>query len=264
MNLQEIKKYEEYLNSPEYKQEQMKTFYENESVIKSLQAQNRGILSSCSDPELKEKLFKSVTEVYGEVLGADTDTNELDDIINNTLNSDDLEMFIANKNKEYFPSGKVFEHYRGEPQQELLVKNKFLGKRAMSANKTANNTLKYAYNAKKGLDMKTRLANVEKALLETQYAVSMLALHQQEMQHQVNTNVMSIDEIQLKLGIFKQKFKHEGKQKLYVELITRGNLGSKHFSEQLGVSQRTAKRWLLEFEQEGIEVGEVKKHKNIK
>ena len=71
MNLQEIKKYEEYLNSPEYKQEQMKTFYENESVIKSLQAQNRGILSSCSDPELKEKLFKSVTEVYGEVLGAD-------------------------------------------------------------------------------------------------------------------------------------------------------------------------------------------------
>ena len=107
--------------------------------------------------------------------------------------------------------------------------------------------------------LENHLLNVEKALVETQYVVNMLAINQMEMQEKIKENTLSVEEIQIKLGIFKQKFDHEGKQKMYIELLTKGNLGSKYFSEQLGVSQRTAKRWLLEFEDSGIEVGEVKK-----
>lgn len=256
-----INDYEDYLNSPEYKDEQMKQFYDNARQIKNLSSQNISILSGCSNPEMKKQLFEIVTNIYGEVLEADTEEHQLDDIIINALADDELKIYVANKNKDYFPSGKVFEQHRDNNQQKVLVKNKFLGKREMNTQKTANKTLKYAYNAKKGLDVKTRLLNVEKALIETQYVVNMLAISQMEMQEKIRENTISVEELQIKLGIFKQKFDHEGKQKLYVELITRGNLGSKYFSEQLGISQRTAKRWLLEFEDSGIDVGEVKKPK---
>ena len=257
----DVNSYQDYLNSVEYKEEQMRTFHENSRKIKNLTQQNINILSGCSDPELKRQFFEIVSNIYGEVLGADTEEHKLDDIITNTLGDDELKLYSANKNKDYFPSGTVFEEHRNNPNQKVLVKEKLLGKREMNKQKTANTTLKFAYNAKKGFDIKTRLMNVEKALVETQYVVNMLALNQIEMQEKIKENTLSVEEIQIKLGIFKQKFDHEGKQKLYVELLTKGNLGSKYFSEQLGVSQRTAKRWLLEFEENGIEVGEVKKPK---
>lgn len=253
--------YEDYLNSAEYKNEQMKLFYENARQIKNLSNQNISILTGCSNPEMKKQFFDIVSNIYGEVLEADTEEHQLEEIIENTLDDEDLKLYVANKNKDYFPSGKVFDQHRNNQQQKTLVKNRFLMKREMNTQKTANKTLKYAYNAKKGFDVKTRLLNVEKALVETQYVVNMLAINQMEMQEKIKENTLSVEEIQVKLGIFKQKFDHEGKQKMYIELLTKGNLGSKYFSEQLGVSQRTAKRWLLEFEESGIEVGDVKKPK---
>ena len=71
------------------------------------------------------------------------------------------------------------------------------------------------------------------------------------------------DKIRGKLNTFISLESHLGKQKVYLSLLLNGNTGSKHLSEMVGVNQRTVKRWLLDFEERGLEIGKVVKPKKL-
>ncbi|HCH8414793.1 TPA: hypothetical protein NNQ18_004603 [Salmonella enterica] len=77
-------------------------------------------------------------------------------------------------------------------------------------------------------------------------------------------DIVISDSIREKLNTFISLEPHLGKQKVYLSLLINGNTGSKHLSEMVGVSQRTAKRWLLEFEERGLDIGKVVKLKKQK
>ena len=115
----------------------------------------------------------------------------------------------------------------------------------LALNVTMKNRLPSEILTKKVIEEKAKLFNIN-------HVISCVDLPE---------DIVIDDEIRTKLNTFISLESHLGKQKVYLSLLLNGNTGSKHLSEMLSISQRTAKRWLLEFEERGLDVGKVVKLK---
>ena len=118
----DIDEFDEILFGEEYRKEKINKLAENYRKQKSLKNENLSILSSFSDPEKDKRIFHVTSQAWGGVLESNTINNSVDDIMFQTLVEEDIEFFNQYRNKNYFPSGKVFEEHLEHPVQKDLTK----------------------------------------------------------------------------------------------------------------------------------------------
>lgn len=247
-----IAEYQEYLTSDEYKKQQIEQFVDNQRLIKSLSLQNRGILLAFADCEKTKKLYNFVSKVWVNVLDNDTQEYSVEEIVNMALESDENIQFLNdNKNKNYFPSGKVFEDNSSHPVQKKLTKSKHLSKRSVNKQKTPMQTINYVYNAKSNSDRDDRLAEVEKRMKDLDYAVSVLALNQIDIGLELIKQSEDFKDVADRLSVVEGKINDKKKLKLYALYTAANKPTIKEMSKDLDVSERTVKYWLKELREVG-------------
>lgn len=255
-----IAEYQEYLTGEEYRKQQIEKLADNYRQLKSLQCENINILHSISDQEKNTKVVSSVSKVWNGVLETDTEVNTIEDIINMSLQTEENIQFLNdNKNKGYFPSGKVFEEHLLHPIQKKLTKGKYLSKRAVNKQKTPMQTINYVYNAKSNSDRDKRITDIEKSLAEAHYMISLLAVnqsdlnvsldnHSTELQHQS----LELNEVKQRLVSVEDRIKDNRKLKLYALYTSKKEPTVKEMAIELGVSIRTVKYWLKGLREAGV------------
>lgn len=253
MNKFDIEEYQKELFSDEFRKKQIETLTNNYLVMKSIERDNIAILKTFSDPERNEKLVGVVGKVWNGVLDTDTETSSIDDIVLKSLENNELVDFLNDhKNKNYFPSGTVFDNHKEHPEQKLLVKGKYMGKRDCNKQKTPMQTIKYVYKAKSEKDRDERLANIEKSLADAHYMISLLAVNQCEINNKMLESSLDMQEVRSRLEIVEKEIKDERKVKLYAIYTSKKDLKISEMACEIGVSVRTVKYWLKELRNTGF------------
>ena len=96
MNKFDIEEYQKELFSEEFRKKQIETLANNYLVMKSIERENIAILKTFSDPERNEKLVGVVGKVWNDVLGTDTETSSIDDIVLKSLESNKKSIVALN------------------------------------------------------------------------------------------------------------------------------------------------------------------------
>lgn len=248
-----FEEYQEYLQSDEFKKQQLKRLVDNHRLRKSLDLETSSILSTFSDPIKKAKLYKAVSQVWNGVLESDTGVRTIEDIVNISLDTEECVKFLyENKHSNYFPSDKVFDEYLEHPIQKKLTKTKHLGKRQAKKQKTPMQTISYVYSAKSNSDRDDKLISIEKSLAEAHYMISLLAVNQAGLSLQVDQNNQQLCDVIERVALVEEKIKNKRKLKLYALHTSDKKPTTQELAEELGISLRTVKYWLKELRQLGF------------
>lgn len=245
--------YQDRINSEDFKKQQLKRLADNNRLVKALNWENIAILSNFStDPEKRQKLQNTVSQVYTGVLESNTEEHTIEDIVESSLDKEASMFLHTNRNYQHFNSSEVFEEHLDHPVQKLLTKSGHLGKRQINKQKTPMQTLNYVYSAKSNSDRDNRLKDIEKSLAEAHHMISMLAVNQIDLSSQMLEHSEQFTEVKNRLSVVEDKIKDHRKLKLYALYTSDKKTTNKDLSLELGVSVRTVKYWLKELRELGV------------
>lgn len=248
-----IKEYEDYLTSDEYKKQQIEQLIDNHRLIKSLSLQNKMILTSFSDCERSKKVYDFVKKVWVNVLDNNTAEYSVEDIVNMSLETEENIQFLHdNKHKNYFPSGKVFDENSNHPVQKKLTKTKHLTKRGVNKQKTPMQTISYVYNAKSNSDRDARMEEMENRFKELDFKVTALAMNQIDIGLEILKHQEEFKDVAERLSVVEDKIGDKKKLKLYALYTSTKKPTIKEMSKELDVSERTVKYWLKSLREVGV------------
>lgn len=242
-----MKSYQEYLLSDEYKEAQLQRIADNYRLIKSKEIENRHILSSFSDPEKKQKMIDAVNQVWGVVLDTNTEQHTIEDIVKMSLEHDNVVFLNENKHMRFFPSVIMYETHEDNKTQKKLVRGKYLSKRQTKKQKTPLQTISYVYDAKSASDRDDKLNRIEQSLQDAHNMISKLAINQLQMQQRIDLNSENVSEIQDRLSEVQKLYSDSRKVELYTLHKTNQNLTYESLGELLGISKSTVIRWIKDF-----------------
>ena len=163
-----------------------------------------------------------------------------------------INLLLDNKNKGYFPSGKLFDNFVQHPVQKQLTKDKYLSKRAAKKSKTPMQTIKYVYSAKTNSDRDARLAKIEKSLADAHHMISLLAVNQLDIGEKVMEHSEEIALVKARLNMVKDKIKDNRKLKLYALYTSDKKSTHSELAAELGVGLRTVNNWIKELREMGV------------
>lgn len=248
----DIGEFDEILFGEEYRKEKINKLAENYRKQKSLKNENLSILSSFSDPEKDKRIFHVTSQAWGGVLESNTINNSVDDIMFQTLVEEDIEFFNQYRNKNYFPSGKVFEEHLEHPVQKDLTKKRYIGKREAKKQKTPMQTINYIYNAKHSSDKDDRLQQIEKSLSEAHRMITLLAVNQSDINSNIQHHSQEFIDIKQRLITVEKMVKDSRKVKLYALYTSSKKMTNQELADEVGISLRTCQYWLKELEELGV------------
>ena len=233
----------EYLNSPDYRQDQIKKLIENQRLIKQLQQDSIRIASTITDSEKRNKLTEAVSAVHLCVLEQDGD---LESVIKSSLDLTDQLFLSENRNSKFFKSGEIFDEHKDHPVQKRLVRGKHMNKRLIKKSKTPMDHLKKVHSAKSSYlrDKEIEYIKEEIKVMKAKQAVTESRLDGIE----AFTAFLGIEATvarqrvqELSISVNSQE-----KLKLCMLLESEQKYTQKNLAEILGVSTITVKRWSKE------------------
>ena len=202
----------------------------NRSEMKKLIWAQRQIQAQlATDPEKNKKLYKLSETMYLKVLEEEvedsTSTRACLKKIESTLDTEDF-TFCSNHKYDVFSKGlNLFKLYQEHPIQKSLVKERYLGKRAIQNAKTLQQVLKCILEAKIQQQKDVLIAEY-KALRKQLDATSKLS-------ESVDVNLVN----------------KSGDRDLLVLLKSDLNLSQKDLAERAGISVSTLKRRIEKFKE---------------
>ena len=245
--------YSNYLKSDDYRKQQIEKLADNYRILKTIEMENKSILCSFTDHEKNREIQGAVTKVWNGVLENNTEENTIDEIVAMSLETEELiNLLLDNKNKGYFPSGKLFDNFVQHPVQKQLTKDKYLSKRAAKKSKTPMQTIKYVYSAKTNSDRDARLAKIEKSLADAHHMISLLAVNQLDIGEKIMEHSEEIDLVKVRLNMVKDKIKDNRKLKLYALYTSDKKSTHSELAAELGVGLRTVNNWIKELREMGV------------
>lgn len=247
-----IKEYQEYLISDEYKEIQLKKITDNYRLMKSIELENRHILSAFSDPEKKQKMIDTVNQVWGVVLDTNTEQHTIEDIVKMTLESDNVQFLNDNKHMRFFPATVMYEDHTDNKVQKKLVRGKYLSKRQTKKQKTPLQTISYVYGAKNASDRNDKLNCIEQSLQDAHTMITKLAVNQLQMQQHIDLNSSNIGGIQVALEEVQKLYSDTRKVQLYTLYKSNPTLSYDELGKMVGVVKRTVIRWMKDFKNNGL------------
>ena len=247
-----IKEYQEYLLSDEYKEAQLKKITDNYRLMKSIELENRHILSAFSDPEKKQKMIETVNQVWGVVLDTNTEQHTIEDIVKMTLEGDNVKFLNDNKHMKFFPSLVMYETHQDHKAQKKLVRGKYLSKRQTKKQKTPLQTISYVYDAKSASDRDDKLNRIEQSLQDAHTMISKLAVNQLQMQQHIDMNSSNISNIQESLEDVQKLYTDSRKVQLYTLHKSNPSLSYEELGDMIGVVKRTVIRWMKDFKRNNL------------
>lgn len=247
-----IKEYQEYLLSDEYKEAQLKKITDNYRLMKSIELENRHILSAFSDPEKKQKMIETVNQVWGVVLDTNTEQHTIEDIVKMTLESDNVQFLNDNKHMRFFPATVMYETHQEHKAQKKLVRGKYLSKRQTKKQKTPLQTISYVYDAKSASDRDDKLNRIEQSLQDAHTMITKLAVNQLQMQQHIDLNSSNIGGIQVALEEVQKLYSDTRKVQLYTLYKSNSTLSYEEVGKMVGVSKSTVIRWMKDFKRNNL------------
>lgn len=258
MQEQEIKEFsfkelKEYLDSDEYKQDQIKKFVENQRLIKLLSKENISLLNTISDKEKSERLLNAVSTAHLIVLENKVEDLSMKSVLKDSfVDGEELKFLLENGNKSFRKSVDVLNKYSDHPVQKRLMKEKHLSKRKIKKSGTAFNHLETLHESKKSCFSSDKIS----LLLEIQEKMradqELLAQKYNELLIKTNNNASDVEEIKERLSSLEEKIKDPRKRELYVLKTSDKNFTTAQIADALQVSHRTVKYWIKELKSAGV------------
>lgn len=138
---------------------------------KALDIKARQILSSLSDSEKREKLYKAVMRMHELVLEYDKEIHEL--LVEGLVSNEDIKLYQDSKHDKFFRSSEVFDQFIKHPVQKDMVKTKCLNKRKIKKSKTPNQHIECMMSSKKMYNLEKRVQIIETAMHSLQSKVNL-------------------------------------------------------------------------------------------
>ena len=240
-----IEVYQNQINSPEYKQNQLKKLATNYREQRALQQANWNILRSLADPEKRDKLFTAVCTVHKNILEEQNANLEVTQVILHSFDQPkDLDFLLSNKHSKFYRSADVLDFHKEHPVQQQMQKGKYIGRRDVKKQKTPMQHFNHLAEAKNKMQKDQRLEALERSMEETRNTLALLANNQLELAQQLGT-------AQKDLATLQETVKDMRKLKLYVLINNSNRMTNQKLAASLGVSQITIKRWKKELRDGG-------------
>lgn len=148
------------ISEEEYREFERKRVIDLFRQRKSIDDQLLVSLSALADKEQSQEVYNIVHKLHGSVLNGDMISLEG---VNELLDDKQQELFHARKHKPFYKSAQIFDDYKDNPVQKVLVKTKKINKRKMKKDgNTAKHHLESIIQAKHIREMEIRLAALEK------------------------------------------------------------------------------------------------------
>lgn len=133
---------------------------------KHLKYQKLEMVKLLADPEKIKQLYDMIVKLHEGILEKD---GSLDDILQQVLDSEDLEFFSANKHNTFKRSREVFDKYLEHPVQKKMLSTKSISVKELSTTNTYNKHINCIHSAKQFLELKERVKQLEEASARGEY-----------------------------------------------------------------------------------------------
>lgn len=240
------------LSEQELKDLNIKKLIEINKEKRLLEQRARSILTALSDTEKRERIYEIVQKLHKAVLDDDT---ELREILEEVLDSDDVEFYLQHKHEKFFRSADVFDKFVKHPVQKSMTKAKCLSKRKIKKQKTPSQHIEYMVLSKEIYSLKRRMEVVESTVvaLSEKLEKQQIQINEQKanlIKQSRSLSAQESEQLSKEESLLISRAVHPQKIALYKTSVENNKLTQKELAKMFKITDRSVRNWLKEIQEE--------------